>query len=58
MDTCVYINTSVYTHEKAFKKEKFQRVHKTSTIVLVSCEGLVKMPFEYDVKKGTELQLR
>ena len=26
--------------------------------VLVLCVGLAKIPFEYEVKEGTELQLR
>ena len=56
--TCVFINTYVYACIKAFIKEKYQRVHKTTMIVLVSFVGLAKIPFEYDGKQGTELQLR
>ena len=54
--TCVYINTYVYTYVRAFIKEKYKRVCKTTMIVLVSFVGLAKIPFDYDVKQGTELQ--
>ena len=56
--TCVYINTDVYTYVKSLYKKNFLRVHKTTMTVLVSFVGLAKIPFEYDVKQGTELQLR
>ena len=36
----------------------YQRVHVTAMTVKVSCVGLEKIPFEYYIKQGTELQLR
>ena len=56
--TCVYINTYIYTYIKAFIKDKYQRVHKTTMIALVSFVGLAKVPFEFDIQQGIELQLR
>ena len=40
---------------KSIKEEKYQRVCVTAMMVLESFIGLAKIPFEYDIKQGTEL---